>query len=322
MVTRVESLFSQQRQHIDYFFEHLDESGADALIEAIDQCVGSVILSGVGKSAFVAERLARMLLSIGIRAHFISPTEALHGDLGAINSDDIALFFSKSGATEELVALAPHVRRRCRLIALVCQRGAPLESLADQTLFLPLERELCPFDLAPTTSSAVQLLFGDVCLVALMERRGFSQRDYATNHPAGAIGKQLSLRVCDLMLTGDGIPRADRETALLESLVNLSQMGCGCLLVTEEERLVGIFTDGDLRRTLQRNSENLSRLRLGDVMTTKPKTIDALSLAVDALRSMQEVPGRYITELPVVDEHNNLVGLIRMHQIVAQGIRP
>jgi len=321
MVTRVASLFTEQRQHIDYFFDNLDEAGAEALIQAIDQCAGSIILSGVGKSAFVAERLARMLLSIGVRAHFISPTEALHGDLGAIGPDDLALFFSKSGASDELTALAPYVRRRCRLIALVCREGSPLEGLADQTLLLPLERELCPFDLAPTTSSAVQLLFGDVCLVALMERRGFSQSDYAINHPAGAIGRQLSLRVCDLMLTGEKLPQADRETPLLESLVTLSQMGCGCLLVTEKEHLVGIFTDGDLRRTLQKNAANLSALTLGDVMSADPKTTCAESLAVDALRLMQEVPGRFITELPVVDTDKKLLGLIRMHQIVAQGIR-
>lgn len=321
MATRVASLFSEQRQYIDYFFDNLDEGGADALIEAIDQCVGSVILSGVGKSAFVAERLARMLVSIGVRAHFISPTEALHGDLGAISCDDLAIFFSKSGASDELVMLAPHVRRRCRLIALVCRADSPLEGLADQTLLLPLERELCPFDLAPTTSSALQLLFGDVCLVALMERRGFSQSDYAINHPAGAIGRQLTLRVSDVMLTGEKLPIADQNRPLLESLVTLSQKECGCLLVTEEERLVGIFTDGDLRRVLQKNSADLSALTLGDVMSCDPKTIDAESLAVDALRLMQEVPGRYITELPVVDSDKNIVGLIRMHQIAAQGIR-
>lgn len=322
MVTRVASLFSEQRQYIDYFFDNLDEAGADALIEAIDQCAGSIVLSGVGKSAFVAERLARMLLSIGVRAHFISPTEALHGDLGAIGPDDLAIFFSKSGASDELLLLAPHVRRRCRLIALVCRVGAPLERLADQTLLLPLERELCPFDLAPTTSSALQLLFGDVCLVALMERRGFSQSDYAINHPAGAIGRQLSLRVCDLMLTGEQLPKADQSAPLLESLVILSQMGCGCLLVTHEERLVGIFTDGDLRRTLQKNTASLSTLTLGDVMSKEPRTIDTESLAVDALRLMQRVPGHFITELPVLDACGDLVGLIRMHQIVAQGIRP
>lgn len=321
MVARLASLFSEQRAHIDYFFDHLDEAGADQLIAAMTACTGSIILSGVGKSAFVAERLGRMLLSIGVRAHFLAPTEALHGDLGAIGPDDLAIFFSKSGASDELVALAPHVRRRCsKLIALVCRAGSPLEGLADQTLLLPLERELCPFDLAPTTSSAVQLLFGDVCLVALMERRGFSESDYAINHPAGAIGKQLSLRVADLMLTGDGLPKARVDAPLLESLVVLSQKGCGCLLVTEGGRLAGIFTDGDLRRTLQEHAVDLAALRLGDVMSQGPKTIDAESLAIDALRLMQEVPGHFITELPVVGAQGELVGLIRMHQIVSQGI--
>lgn len=322
MATRVGSLFSEQKERIDYFFDCLDQERAEAFIKAIESCKGAVVLSGVGKSAFVAERLSRMLLSIGIRAYFLSPTEALHGDLGAISREDVVIFLSKSGASDELLALAPHVRARSSLlIALVCRKETPLGALVDMELELPLESELCPFDLAPTTSSAIQMLFGDVCIVALMERRGFSHHDYAMNHPAGAIGKQLSLRVSDLMLKGEALPFANPGDRLIDSLVTLSSKGCGCLVIVEEGRLVGIFTDGDLRRTLQKRGSDINEVYLSDVMHCNPRSIELSALAADALRLMQAVPGKFITELPVLNENLEVVGLIRMHQIVSQGIQ-
>lgn len=320
MVTRVETLFTNQQSHINYFFDHLDESRANAFIDAVDACRGAIIFSGVGKSAFIAERLARMFVSIGIKAHFLSPTEALHGDLGVVGPEDLAVFLSKSGSSEELLALAPHIRRRAHsLIALVCHANSLLGSACDMMVELPLDKELCPFDLAPTTSSAIQILFGDVCVVALMQRRGFTEAEYAINHPAGAIGKKLSLLVRDLMLTGDALPLVSPTDRLLDSLVTLSSKGCGCLIVAVNQQLLGIFTDGDLRRILQRRSHELDQLTLGDVMHVSPKSIAPTALAIDALRCMQEVRGQWITELPVVHE-GVFIGLIRMHQIVAAGI--
>ncbi len=318
----LKDLFQEQKSYLNAFFDQLDIDQAERFFEEIKKCTGTLFFSGVGKSGLVARRLAQMLMSVGVKAHFLSATDALHGDLGAVSQEDLFIALSKSGESEELLTLAPYLKSKVKkLLALVCYENSKLEKWCDLTVKLPLEKELCPFDLAPATSSAIQMIFGDILVVAMMHERGFSKEQYAKNHPSGLIGKRLVLRVEDLMLKGKDLPLAFAQDALMDALVTLSDKRCGCLLVVDEnQKLCGLFTDGDLRRTLQLNPSNISDLCLSDVMTKAPTVAHAEDLAYEALKIMQKIPGAYITELPVVDKQGCVLGLIRLHQIAEAGL--
>jgi arabinose-5-phosphate isomerase len=314
-------LFAQARQQLDHFFSHIDHRRVEALIEKLHAATGKFLLSGVGKSGIVARKVAATLVSTGSLAHFLSPADALHGDLGAASPGDVWLAFSKNGESEELISLAPHLKARgIETVALVSRLESRLARLADFAVELPVERELCPYDLAPTTSTTVQMVFGDVLALSLMERRRFTPDAFAKNHPAGFLGKKTTLQVADLMRRGEEVPRSSPHKLLIDVLYELSAKQCGCLLAVDtEERLIGIFTDGDLRRAIQKYGGEALSKPLALLMTPSPRTTSPALLAFDAMRQMQADPSRPITTLPVVEE-GRLVGLLRMHDILQAGL--
>ncbi len=317
----LKQLFNDQREYINAFFDGLDLSEVERLMEQLVDTKGVIFFCGVGKSGMVAEKLAMTMVSLGVRSWYLPPTNALHGDLGIVSEGDTFIFLSKSGESDELLNLIPFVRNKgARLIAWVSSEGSRLELACDATVHLPLERELCPFDLAPTTSDVIQLIFGNVLAVALMKARNFSLEDYAQNHPAGRIGKRITLRVRDLMLKGAALPTCRPDSRLMDQLVELSDKRCGCLLVVDdEERVQGIFTDGDLRRALQSKGPDVLEERLDSLMTRTFKGVESEALAADAMEVMEADQKRPVMVLPVLDK-GKLKGLIKMHDILQSGL--
>lgn len=313
----LKSIFQEQQKYINHFFESVDSVQAEKVLKKILGCMGVVIFSGVGKSGHIAEKIAATFSSTGTRSIFLDPAKALHGDIGLVSTQDLFIFFSKSGHSRELIELLPHVQKRGAFtIAVVSMAQSKLAKMADLTMVLPIQREICPHDLAPTTSTAAQLIFGDCLAVAVMRAKKFSLSDFAANHPAGSLGRKISFQVADLMLKGDAIPRCKPDNILLDVLHELSTKRCGCLLIADEQnRLHGIFTDGDLRRSIEANGPAALSMPLSKLMTPLPKCIAPDKLAFEAVQTMEEDPGRLITVLPVLDGEK-VVGLIRMHDIL------
>ena len=303
-----------QQKYINSFFDKLDVSQVERIVERLIACRGSILVSGVGKSGHIAQKVAATFASIGLRSYFLSPIEAMHGALGTVQHGDLLLAFSKSGETKELLSLIPFVRARgVETVAVVSRLSSQLEALCERSVLLPVEREICPYDLAPTISTAVQLLFGDCLAVVFMQRRQVTAAGFAENHPAGLLGR-LSQRVSDLMLVGEDLPLCRAQERLLDLLPRLSSKRCGTLLVVDEEmRLEGVFTDGDLRRAIEKTGGQALHGPIAPFMTKGAKTIEPEALAKEALRRMEE--GRLVSVLPVL-EKGVLVGLIRMWDIL------
>ncbi len=315
------ALFEKQNQHLDYFFAHLDYEKCEALFEKLKACKGVVFFSGVGKSGFIAQKIAATMMSTGSKAFFLPPIDALHGDLGMVGPDDFVLIFSKSGETEELLELLPALcNKGVTSVAITSDSTSRLAKRADLEIVLPCENELCPFDLAPTTSTEIQLLFGDVLTIGLMKARKFSLAEYAKNHPSGRIGKRATVRVKDLMLNFSKTPTCLPEDRLGDVLNEFSDKRCGCLLVVNElKQLQGIFTDGDLRRGLQQKGDQILNERLGDLMTKVPKSIEVDELAWDAVKLMESDQKHPVMVLPV-EEQGAVVGIIKMHDLIQAGV--
>ncbi len=310
------SLFKQHRKNIDYFFQHIDVDKAEEILELFLACEGNIIFSGVGKSGIIADKLVKTMISTGTKALCLPPANALHGDIGVVTEDDIVVFISKSGETKELLRLLPYFeQKKIVTIAWVCSENSKLQKFCDHAIYLPFDKELCPFDLAPTTSTTIQMIFGDVLSVALMKSKKFSLDAYALNHPDGTIGKRVSLKVTDLMIDGKALPICHPEDRLANVLDELSKKNCGCLVVTDHHKIHGIFTDGDLRRAVQKQTPDLLDKPMKELMTTSYLSVTKGERAIQALQKMQKDPRKWITVMPVTHE-NKLVGLIRMHDIV------
>jgi arabinose-5-phosphate isomerase len=314
-------LFKKKRQYLNYFFDHLDIKKANQILELLYSCKNNIIFTGIGKSAIIANKIAMTMLSTGTKALFLPAIDALHGDIATITKDDVFVVFSKSGETDELLNLIPYVKKReAKVIAVVSNENSRLAKISDYYIYLPLEKELCPYNLAPTTSTSIQLIFGDVLTIALMQKKNFSITQYALNHPAGAIGKQITLKVKDLMIKNDDLPICFEKDLIKNVLHILSSKKCGCLLILDKEnKFKGIFTDGDLRRLIQSQGENFFNKKMKDIMIQMPLSIDEESLAIDAMRKMEEK--KQITVMPVVRDNFELVGLIRMHDIIQSGLK-
>lgn len=312
----LKSLFEEQRQYLNRFLDTIDLEASQKILQKLIDCKGVVIFSGVGKSGHIAEKIANTFLSTGTRSFYLSAGNALHGDIGFVTPQDIWIAFSKSGESEELLTLLPHIKKRGAFtIAVVSKPNSHLAKNADLSIALSVERELCPYNLAPTVSTAAQLIFGDCLAVGLMKAKKFTLENFAANHPAGLIGRKITLRVADLMLKQDAIPLCKPTDRVIQILHELSAKKCGCLLVVDEEKkLLGIFTDGDLRRALQAKGSSAMEISVESLMTQKPKTIAPDRLALDALQKMEQ-----ITVLPVVQE-GKVVGLVRMHDILQEGV--
>ena len=317
----VEELFLEMQAHLGYFFEQLDLAELRRIVDVLLRCSGTIILTGVGKSGIIAKKVAMTLNSCGCKALYMSPMNALHGDLGLVSANDTALIFSKSGESDELLNLCPALRNKgVSLIAVVSNRDSRLSKASDYSIVLPVAKELCPFDLAPTTSTVVQLLFGDLVSIALMRSKNTSLETFIGNHPAGRIGKRMTFRVKDLMIWGDALPLSGPKTKLVDILVELSNKKCGCILIVDEnEKLLGIFTDGDLRRALQKHSADALDRQVEEVMTKAPRTVEPDMLAYEAMKCMEQNQKGAITVLPVVED-GVVAGLIRLHDIVQSGL--
>lgn len=318
----LKELFEKEQEILNHFFNHIDLQSANQLLETLKKCKGLIIVTGVGKSGLVAEKIAQTMTSTGSRAFFLSPTNAMHGDIGIVSKDDVFLMISKSGESEELLQMVPFLRNRgVKPIAIVNNGNSRLAKACEGCLVLPMEKELCPFDLVPTTSSVIQMIFGDVLAIALMRHKNFSLLDYAMNHPAGKIGRRLTLRVSDLMLKGADIPQCNPSDKLVNILVELSDKRCGCVLIVDSKQtLLGIFTDGDLRRALQKFGSKALDSKMQDLMTETARVIKSDEMASRALSVMEEDQLFPITVLPVIDTEQKVVGLIKMHDIVQSGL--
>jgi arabinose-5-phosphate isomerase len=285
-----------------------------AAVELILNCRGRVVVAGIGKSGHIGRKLAATLASTGTPAFFVHPADASHGDLGMITPDDIVVMLSNSGETDELVALIPHLKREgARLVALTGNEDSSLAQAADVHLDAAVDVEACPLGLAPTASTTAALALGDALALALLDARGFSAEDFARSHPGGALGRRLLTRVADLMRTGPDLPRSPITATLADAILEMSRKGMGMTAVVDGDgRIAGIFTDGDLRRCLDR-IRDVAAVRVADFMTSSPRTITADRLAVDCVDVMEAPPK--VSQLLVVDEQRKLVGALHLHDL-------
>ncbi|HQS82729.1 MAG TPA: KpsF/GutQ family sugar-phosphate isomerase [Thiobacillus sp.] len=297
--------------------QRLDHDFARA-VAVILACTGRVVVSGMGKSGHVGGKIAATLASTGTPAFFMHPGEASHGDLGMIAHDDVVLALSNSGESGEIVSIVPLIKRRgAKLVAMTGNPASTLAKAADAHLNTGVEKEACPLNLAPTASTTASLAMGDALAVALLDARGFSADDFARTHPGGSLGRRLLVHVRDVMHSGDALPRVDTGASLKAALFEMTQKGLGMTAIVDAAgRVAGLFTDGDLRRVLERPLD-IQQARIADLMTKNPKTIRADELAVAAVEKMDTLK---INGLLVVDDAGALVGALNMHDLLKAGV--
>lgn len=293
--------------------QNLDDSFTKA-VDLIIKASGRLIVCGMGKSGLIGGKIAATLSSTGTPSFFLHPSEALHGDLGMVKEDDIVLLLSNSGETEEIVRLVPFLRRiGTKVIALVGNLESTLARNSDIVINSYVEREACPLNLAPTSSTTVSLALGDALACALIEARCFKEKDFARFHPSGSLGRKF-ISVKDLMHIGDSLPLVSPEAVLREAVVSMSHGGFGALVIVDEDsKLLGVFTDGDLRRYFEKSKNVDLDIPLSSVMTANPKRITPERLAMEALKTMED---KSITSLPVVNAENVVVGFLHLHDIL------
>ena len=286
--------------------------------QLILECRGRVVVTGMGKSGHIGSKIAATLASTGTPAFFVHPGEASHGDLGMITGDDVVIAISNSGNTGELVTILPLIKRRgASLVSMTGKEDSQLARLSHANLDIAVEQEACPMGLAPTSSTTVTLVMGDALAVALLEARGFGAEDFAYHHPGGTLGRRLLLKVSDLMHTGDQLPQVKPETLMSEALLEISRKGLGMTAITDtDSRVIGIFTDGDLRRTLDQGLD-IHQTRIDQVMTSHCRSIKEDILAAEALKVMED---SRINALLVTDPEGRLVGAMNMHDLLRAGV--
>jgi arabinose-5-phosphate isomerase len=292
----------------------VNESFID-IVELIYNAEGRVVITGIGKSANIANKIVSTLNSTGTPAIFMHAADAIHGDLGIIRKDDVVICISKSGNTPEIKVLVPLIKKgNNKLIAITGNLDSYLANNADHIIDTTVEREACPNNLAPTASTTAQLVMGDVLAVCLLEKRGFTSDDFAKYHPGGALGKRLYLKVSDLVSQNEK-PQIGPEANIKDVILEISSKRLGMVAVIENEELLGIITDGDLRRMLESDKSPI-KLKAIDIMTANPKTIESNTMAVEALELMK---GNSITQLIVMD-NNQYIGVVHMHDILKEGV--
>lgn len=298
--------------------ERIDEQFLDA-VQTMLRCEGRIVVLGMGKSGHIGHKLAATLASTGTPAFFVHPGEASHGDLGMITAKDVVLALSNSGETDEILTILPLIKRlNVPLIAFTGNPSSRLAKAASHHLDVSVEKEACPLGLAPTSSTTATLVMGDALAIALLESRGFTEADFALSHPGGRLGKRLLLHVEDIMHKGEDIPRVSQGASLSEALVEITRKGLGMTVVVDaSDRVVGIFTDGDLRRLLDHGEVNIAKLKIEDVMVGNCMSIRANILAAEALQLMDN---KRVNAFPVVDEQQRLVGALNMHDLLRAGV--
>lgn len=318
----LQNLIDKERRYLDYFFENLDLEAMESLLQLFHHCQGFLFFTGVGKSEIIAQKIAVTMTSTGTRALFIASINALHGDIGIITDKDILVVLSKSGESEELLNLIPFVRNKgAKVVAVTSSSNNRLMQACDVGVLLPLEKELCHYDLVPTVSAQIQMIFGDILTIALMSLKSFTLDQYAANHPAGRIGRRVTTKVEDLMIKGPSLPICHPQDKLIDTLVELSKKRCGCVMVVDDEMVLkGVFTDGDLGRALNSQGSKVLESPIGSLMTLSPRCIAPEEFAWKALQMMEANQKQPITVLAVTGDSNKLLGLIKMHDLMQAGI--
>ena len=311
------AVLETEAQAVQALAERIDDGFVRAC-EHMLRCEGRIVVLGMGKSGHIGGKIAATLASTGSPAFFVHPGEASHGDLGMITTKDVVLALSNSGETQELLTILPLIKRLgAPLICMTGNRRSTLSRTADVSIDVSIPHEACPLGLAPTSSTTAALAMGDALAVALLRSRGFTKEDFARSHPAGSLGRRLLLHVADIMHSGADIPRVRLGTLLKETLVEMSRKGLGMSAVIDRDgRVAGVYTDGDLRRTLDRSVDIHSTL-VEDVMTRGGITVGPNILAAEALRVMED---RKINGLLVIDEEERLVGALNMHDLLRAGV--
>ncbi len=286
--------------------------------ELILQCKGRVIVTGMGKSGHIGNKIAATLASTGTPSFFVHPGEASHGDLGMITPSDLVIALSNSGSTSEVVTLLPLIKRMgVPLISMTGDQASPLAQAANARLDVGVAQEACPLDLAPTSSTTVTLVMGDALAIALLEARGFTAEDFAFSHPGGALGRKLLLKVEDIMHSGEDVPMVSEQTPLPQALLEMTEKGFGMTtIIDDNKKLVGVFTDGDLRRAIKNNID-INSCTMSDVMHRGGTAINKNILAAEALKIMED---KAITALIVENDKNRPVGVVHMHDILRAGV--
>ncbi len=285
-----------------------------AAVRLVLECPGRVVVSGMGKSGHIARKIASTMASTGTPAFFVHPAEASHGDLGMITAQDVLIALSNSGESAELLDIVPHVRRQgARIIALTGRPDSSLAQAADVHLNTAVDNEACPLGLAPTASTTAALAMGDALALALLDARGFGKEDFARSHPGGALGRRLLTHVRDVMRSGEQLPVVSMQASLAQAILEITSKGMGMTAVLDsEQRVAGIFTDGDLRRCLSKVT-NLAGTPVAEHMTRNPRSVAPEQLAVDAVSLMEE---HRITQLLVLDREHRLVGALNTHDLL------
>ena len=319
IIARAKQVLQTEAKAIEQLLERIDEQFVRA-VELLLACEGKVVVTGVGKSGIIGQKIASTLASTGTPAFFLHPTEGIHGDLGMLEKKDIVVAISNSGETDELSQILPLIKRYGnKLIALTGKAKSTLARAGDVVLDVSVAEEACPLGLAPTASTTATLAMGDALAVALLEKRGFKKEDFAMRHPGGKLGKRLLLRVCDLMHKGDELPMVYDDTLMKEALVEITSKRLGVTgVMNKQKELIGVITDGDLRRAIERYSDLLQRTA-GEVMTRNPKRIEADTLAAQAVQQMEQYA---ITSLFVFDKAGERIplGIIHLHDLLKAGV--
>lgn len=301
--------------------EALSDRIDDAFVQACEYllaCQGRIIVTGIGKSGHVGSKIAATFASTGSPAFFIHSGEANHGDLGMVQANDVVIAISNSGETDEIVTILPLIKRLgVPLIAITGNTHSKIAEMADVHIDGGVEKEACPLNLAPTSSTTAAMVLGDALAIALLEKRGFTEDDFARSHPGGSLGRRLLLHVHDLMTKGDDVPRVTPQNSISDALMEMTRKGLGMtFIVGTDDTLLGIFTDGDLRRTLDMDL-NLKKSSIETVMTANPFRIKPDTLAVEALRIMDE---KKINSIAVTNADNHVIGALSMHDLLRAGV--
>ncbi len=301
---------------------HLEQSINKDFVKVVDTIYaskGRVVLTGTGKSGLIARKIVATLNSTGTAAIYMHPTDALHGDLGMVRKEDVVIIISKSGSTDEISKLIPMFKRLgVKLIAMSGNPDSSLVKESDIFLNISVKEEACPHDLAPTSSTTAALVMGDALSVALLEKRGFTQEDFALLHPGGSLGKRLSLKIDEIMIKGDGIPMVKEDSSIKDIIIEMTgkRLGTTCV-VNEDGKLTGVITDGDLRRLLEKTMD-VKNLVATDIMSKNPKVTNKDFLASFALQTMENYK---ITSLIVTDNEKKPIGIVHLHDLINLGLQ-
>lgn len=319
VIDEIRRVLELERETIARLIHAIGDPYVDA-VHRIRSCTGKVILTGIGKSGLIAQKIASTMVSTGTPAMFLHPAEGMHGDIGIVHKDDIVIAISKSGESDELIALLPSIRKiGARLIAITAKQGSMLAKNAEIVLVTPIEEEACPLNMAPTCSTTAALVVGDALAITLMKLRNFQPEDFALYHPGGQLGKRLLLNVKDVMRTGDANPVIESTVSVKEMLFEITNKRAGAVsVVGADRRLLGLVTDYDIRRALEKWG-NVLAMSVSDLMNKTPTFVYEDEKAIRALEIMENRDKPFLV-LPVLNRQEEVIGMIHLHDLVAKGL--